>query len=229
MFSEASVVFPTIWKLNALKESYKYPPKIKDDWSYKEHISYTNLKSSTYKAYHSGDITSAPQGASEFIDIDMKSVIKHGGRYVVMLLLSYTSQNFINLPEVYSGWMIRKAPNSGEIYEPKTVQDKFDIASETRISIPLILDLVDRQVIWGDLALKSSPTFNNLENNLCGISLMGKSIVSLKKTNLHELFSLHIKAREGELVENRDAADLIFSVEDGITPFDSEKIMAEFI
>nr|CAA6829393.1 MAG: Cytoplasmic protein [uncultured Thiotrichaceae bacterium] len=41
-----------------------------DDGEMIERVSYTNLKSSKYRAHHSGDITSAPNGASEFIDID---------------------------------------------------------------------------------------------------------------------------------------------------------------
>ena len=50
------------------------------EWRYREHISYTNLRSESYRACHSGDITSAPEGACEFIDIDIPSVVAYGGR-----------------------------------------------------------------------------------------------------------------------------------------------------
>ncbi len=63
-----------------------------------EHISYTNLRSAQYKAFHSGDIVSAPKGACEFIDIDIESVLRYGGRYVVSYLNSFTLQPFCNLP-----------------------------------------------------------------------------------------------------------------------------------
>ena len=53
------------------------------DWRYVEHISYTNLKSEKYRAAHSGDIVTAPNGACEFIDLDIESVVRYGGRYVV--------------------------------------------------------------------------------------------------------------------------------------------------
>lgn len=49
-----------------------------------EQISYTNLRSSKYDACHSGDITDAPRGASEFIDISIDKAVKFGARYVVM-------------------------------------------------------------------------------------------------------------------------------------------------
>ena len=38
-------------------------------WGWMEHISYTKLRSIKYRAAHSGDITSAPDGACEFIDL----------------------------------------------------------------------------------------------------------------------------------------------------------------
>jgi stress response protein SCP2 len=199
------------------------------DWRYIEHISYTNLKSDKYQAAHSGDITSAPDGASEFIDIDIPSVLKFGGRYVVMSLNAYTDQPYCDLPECFAGWMIRQHPKSGEIYEPKTVQDKIDIAADTRICIPAILDLQDRQMIWCDLALASNPKFvNNIEGNEKGMVLMGQAMTNLQKPDLYALFSLHAEAR-GTRVADTATAQTIFSVQEGITPFDADIIMAEYL
>ena len=198
-------------------------------WQYVEHISYTNLKSEGYQAAHSGDITSAPNGACEFIDLDIESVVRHEGRYVVMSLLSYTGQPFCNLPECYAGWILRQEPESGEIFEPQTVQNKIDVAADTRICIPLILDLVERQIIWTDLALTRNPAwYNNIEGNQKGMTLMGKALTNLVKPNLYQLFHIHAIAR-GSLTPSVEEADTIFAVEQGITPFDMDVIMAEFL
>jgi len=200
-----------------------------NDWKYKEHISYTNLRSTTYKAAHSGDITSAPNGACEFIDIDIDSFVEYGGRYVVMNVLSFTNQPFTDMPECFAGWMMRQKPKSGEIFDPKTVQDKFDITADTRITIPVILDLVEREVIWADVALKSNPNYHvNVEGNKKGIAIMGKALTSLKKPTLGELFALHVEAR-GERVETVEEADLVISMDGDITPFDAETIMADYL
>jgi hypothetical protein len=86
------------------------------DWNYLEHIAYTNLKSAKYKAFHSGDIVSAPEGASEFIDLDLASIWQYGGRYIVASIFSFSRHPFANLPECFAGWMIRQDANSGEIY-----------------------------------------------------------------------------------------------------------------
>ncbi|MBB6019542.1 hypothetical protein HNR77_000603 [Paenibacillus sp. JGP012] len=199
------------------------------NWNYVEHISYTNLRSVKYKAVHSGDIVTAPYGASEFIDLHMPSIVNYGGRYVVTTLLSFTSHPYCNLPECFAGWMMRKKPGSGEIYEPSTVENKIDITADTQIAIPVILDLVERTIIWTDLALKRYPDYNNnVEGNQKGIVLMGKAMTTLRKPDLYNLFMLHAKAR-GELVDTKEQADTIYAVDEGVTPYDIEQIMAEYL
>lgn len=200
-----------------------------EDWEHIEHISYTNLKSAKYKAYHSGDIIEAPKGASEFIDIDLESIRKFGGRYIVFSINSFTCQPFSKIPECFMGFMNREYPNSGEIYEEKTVQNKIDITANTKICIPMIIDVIENKIIWTDIALTRVPYWcNNVEGNAKGMSLMGKSMTNLVKPNLYDLFKLNAIAR-GEIVTDEKDADVIFSVNKGITPFDTDEIMAEYI
>ncbi|HVX60835.1 MAG TPA: hypothetical protein VHC19_09540, partial [Pirellulales bacterium] len=149
-------------------------------------------------------------------------------RYVVMSLNSFTEQPYCDLPECFAGWMSRKHANSGEIFEPRAVQDKVDVAANTRICIPSILDLQNRQALWADIALRKQPRWNNVESNLSGVSLMLRALTSLVKTDLYALFDLHIKAR-GERTLDKNSADSVFAVRDGITPFDLDRIAAEFM
>ncbi|MNO06323.1 hypothetical protein D3C81_2280590 [compost metagenome] len=53
-------------------------------------------------------------------------------------------------------------------------------------------------------------------------------MTDLRKPDLYDLFNLHAKAR-GELADAANQADTIFSVEQGITPFDIELIMTEYV
>lgn len=150
------------------------------------------------------------KGASEFIDFDIPSVLKYGARYVVMTLLSYTDQPYKDLPECFTGWMVRQYPGSGETFEPSTVQDKVDITADTQISIPVILDLKERKLIWTDLSLTRDLTYDNtIEANQKGMILVGKALTNLVKPNLYDLFRLHIEAR-GELVQDIEEAESIF-------------------
>ena len=190
-------------------------------------VSYYNLKN--FGGHHSGDITDAPKGAAEFIDVDLSKMAGKGVRYVMMVVTSFTNQPFYELPECFAGWMAREKPNSGEIFEARTVQDKVDLASDTRYAIPVIFDLEGGEAIWCDLALRNYPTFNNIDNNLKGASLMLRSMLALNTPNLYQLFCLHAEAR-GERVDNREQASVTFSVDDGsVSAFDMEKISAEFL
>ena len=195
-------------------------------WEYLEHVSYTNLRSVKYHVLHSGDITSAPSPASEFIDIDMQSLLKYGARYLMMSISSFTRQAFSQMPDAFAGWMIRKEVQSGEIFEPSTVQDKFNLTADTRISVPMIFDLKERKMIWADLALKNYPNFrNNIESNYNNLQILSKSIVSLQKATLFDLFSLHAEARG---TPDDEEPDIVFSVENG-TPFELEKIIGDYL
>ena len=197
-----------------------------DAFEYVDVLSYYNLEG--FGGVHSGDIVDAPEGASEFIDVSLDKVREGGVRYIVMSLNSYTQQPYIELPECFAGWMARQEAGSGEIFEPKTVTDRLDITADTRIALPLVIDVVDKKVIWCDIALRNNPNwYNNVEGNKRGINVSMRSLVDLKKLNLYELFVLHAQAR-GELVESAAEADTVFSVENE-TPFRLEEIASAYM
>ena len=191
-------------------------------------IAYYNIKE--FDAYHSGDITSAPNGASEFIDINIEAFLKENIRYLVMNLNSFTAQAYCNLPICFAGFMMREKPNSGEIFEAKTVEHKFDISADSTIAIPLIIDLEKRAVIWTDLSLKQEMnSVNNVHNNLSSLSLMVKAMTeNWTKPNLYDLLKLHRKAR-GERVENLEEANTIFAETQGIKPSDIDVLISQYL
>lgn len=208
-----------------------------ENWNFIEHISYTNLRSFAFNAYHSGDIVNGGpangDGVTEFLDVDINSVVEYGVRYIVYQVYSFTHQKYSDMPHAMFGWMSRKDVNSGEIYEPKTVEQKMDLASESVVCIPAIFDCVNREFIWCDMNLSlngyhSNFGGNNVESNLHGVAATCYSVVNMKKTNLYELICMHISAR-GVQVSNKEDADVIFDIDSGITPFDTEIFMSEFI
>ena len=200
-----------------------------DDWKRLADVAYYNLKE--WGSAHSGDITSAPEGAAEFIDIHMPTLREKGVRYVSMVFYSYTQQAFKDLPECFAGWMARQKVQSGEIFEGRTVQNKIDIAGDTTVNIPLFIDLQERQVVWADIALKSRGPINNSRKNGESLVLMGKAVTGLVKPTLYDLFDMHAEARgTARCTESaRNDADTVFSLHDGITPFDANRIMSEFM
>lgn len=208
-----------------------------ENWKYIEHVSYTNLRAERYKACHSGDIIdggpASGAGVSEFLDVDIDSVVECGSRYIVYQVYNYTKQKYADIPNVKFGWMAREDVNSGEIYEPRTVEQKMDLAAQSTVSIPVIFDCVEREVIWCDmnLSLNGSRTHcggNNLESNLLPVAAACYSMVHIARPNLYDLIDLHIRAR-GQRADDKKDADVIFDLESGITPFDTEVFMGEYL
>lgn len=197
-----------------------------EGFTFIDQITYYNLR--TYGGHHSGDIVDAPEGASEFIDVDVARFRQRNVRYVAMVLNSYTTQPYVELPECFAGWMARSRPKSGEIFEARTVQDRLDLTADTTIAMPVLFDLEDRKVIWCDMALRRHPSFhNNVAANQSGIALTLRSMTEMSRPNLYDLFRLHAQAR-GTRVDSPEGADTVFSVA-ADTPFQLERIAAEFM
>lgn len=197
------------------------------DWNKTAHISFTNYEGDG--CTHSGDIQSAPKGAAEFIDINKSTCLENGVRYIAMNIYAFTEQPFVEMPECFAGIMGRKSSKSGEIFEPKTVKQKFDVGADTCCAIPLILDLVENKMIWCDLSLKSNARRSiMIESNVNNVRLMCKALSKFVdfKTTIYELLELHIKAR-GILVENKKDADLVFS--EKTIPTQLDDIMANYL
>jgi len=198
-----------------------------ESWGYRGHISWTALRD--LGCYHSGDITSAPNGACEFIDLSLDTIVKSGTRYALPALLSYSGQKFSEF-ECFCGWMEREQPESGEIFEPKTVEQRIDLSAETKLIVPAVIDLVERQVTWADIALRNQRALHNtVEANGVNLATMGQAMMDLRKPNLGELFLCHVEGRGGELVDSLEEADVVFSPTEGVTPYDVDEIVANWI
>lgn len=189
-----------------------------ENWKYLSHISYTNLRDYGMRCYHSGDITDGGSvdgnGVAEFLDTDIESVVKAGGRYIVYQVYSFTLQKFSELPHASFGWMEREDCNSGEIFEPTTVAQKMDLSSDSTVCIPVIFDCVEKEIIWCDMNLSinqlSRHSANNLENNFNAATATCYAMANMNKVDMYYLAYLHAMAR-GELVATIEEADIIFS------------------
>ncbi len=208
------------------------------------HVSYTKLQNGY--AVHSGDVTNAPDGASEFIDIDIHDALSRDIRYVVMNVLVYSGENFSDHKKCYAGWMTRSLPQSNEIYEPRTVENKIDITTNTKNIIPMVFDLESREMIWCDIipSRRRKKIPNNVENNQASIEQVLQSIISLNgRPTLYNLMLIHAQARgvvindDNEIIKDMnpkdmvesDVIDTVFSLNYGITPRDINLINSEYL
>lgn len=231
--SDATAVRAFIWWTNTAKDNGWDEGRVDidlsaaiydSDWNYVEHISYTRLRSGKMKAFHSGDITNGGslngKGVAEFIDVDIDAVAENG-RYIVFQVYNFTGQNYSTLENCRFGWMEREDVQSGEIFEPTTVNMVMDVNAEGKTAIPVIFDCVERKFIWCDMNLGIDSSHRggiNLESNISGVTATCYAMTHLNKPNLYDLAMLNAMAR-GTVVGSRNEADIIFS-NDTTVPFE---------
>ena len=120
--------------------------------------------------------------------------------------------------------MERNDLNSGEVFEPSTVQNKIDLTGNTMCMIPMVFDLLKKEVVWMDMALTTQFYFSrNTANNIHGVALSVKGIVEGHKPQMYDLIQMNAKAR-GTITEDRNDADIIFDTD---TTKPIEKVIVE--
>ncbi len=177
-------------------------------------IAYYNLRE--VGGYHSGDITSAPNGASEFIDVHVPTVRKvySNARYIAMSGIVYTGQPFNVIPESKAGFMVRKGDaQKGEIFDARTVETAFTITSPTRSATPIVFDLVTGEAVWLDLASNVTRAAYNA-SHISGSGSLLAFAMNKKYVTVPELLAFHVEARADELVDSAEEADTVI---DGTT------------
>jgi stress response protein SCP2 len=207
-------------------------------FNYMTHCSFTNLREQGLT--HSGDITSAPNGACEFIDIDFNE-LPEGAAYVALLAYAYTAQNFADMPEAYLGWMVRADGQSGSVYDARTVRQKVDLATAGQRVLVGYVDVARRQFVWADLVLPARCSgFNAIETSSDMTSLLARGIVKPLRPTLGALLTDHAAAR-GELVATPEEADIVFTSQlpgavapakagqAVVTAYDAEALIADYL
>lgn len=105
------------------------------------------------KAIHSGDRRqSGPNGAVEYVDFDVSACLENGYRYAIVCVHSYSNHKFSEMENAFCGVMIRDG-ETGEQFDPRTVQERFDLTSEAKALIGVVIDLYSRTIISVDTAI----------------------------------------------------------------------------
>lgn len=167
---------------------------------------------------HSGDITDggpkAGKGVCEYIDLDMKQLKDNGYRYVRCHVNSFTGQPFNELNCKF-GWMERSELNKSQQFDIKAVKQKSELSSNSLGVNTVILDTYKGQILWLD-----SPDFNiKTANNIGSRStqeMMGYLLDKYgqgDRMDMKTLAEIAVEANGGELTEDRQAADVLFTVE----------------
>lgn len=154
------------------------------------HISYTDIKNRY--GCSSGDITSAPKGASEFIEINLQSTPAQA-RYIVPSVNVYGGEGFHEVEESFFGFMTRSIGQEGLPYDPTTVKYKSELRGKNRVATPLAFVKVEDDswyAKWMNLYLSGDPRYNRVEENKATSSLVTKSIIQREYLAMDYLTSM---------------------------------------
>ena len=194
---------------------------VSEDFTRTEQIAYYNLRSTA--AVHSGDLTSAPDGAAEFIDVTLAEALRQGWRYAIMTVHSFSHHRLSEVPECWAGAMARGAdPQGGEVFEASTVMQRLDLVSPTFNATPFVIDLAERRLIWWDLPVGvGEHQVANLDRSSNRVLAHLLDLLEGRRMPLAHLLGLLADV----VVKNPDEADLVFG-KGGILPWQTERILA---
>jgi hypothetical protein len=177
------------WKQRERRTDYDLSVLLLDeDFTLDGQVSWTNLRD--IGAVHSGDIVEAPDGASEFIDIDLAGV---RARYLVPLVHIYAGEGFTEVEEALFGYMEREAEQQGRPFEARTVRMKSGLTGTGRVALPLAFARTGDggwSAHWLHLYTTGWPNFNAVENSLWSASHLTRSILHRRYLRLSYLLDL---------------------------------------
>ncbi|MFJ3668735.1 MXAN_6230/SCO0854 family RING domain-containing protein [Streptomyces sp. NPDC090106] len=137
------------------------------EWAFAGLCDYTNLVHEGRSAVHSGDLVSAPapDGATEYVDLDLGALAGLGVRFALPVVFSFNDVAFEELLDAFAGFMT--LPSAAEedrdaSYDPRTVRQRYDLVGDSRVHVPMLVDLERRTFLWTDLHLPADEGFHSL-------------------------------------------------------------------
>ncbi|MDT0568099.1 TerD family protein [Streptomyces sp. DSM 3412] len=160
-------------------------------------LSYTSL--TAVGGRHSGDVTEAPDGASEFIELSLDRV---RGTFIVPQVNIYAGEGFEEVEESFFGFMVRDAAQKGRPFEPRTVRMKSELRGVGRVALPLAFRRGEDgrwRAKWLHLYLKGISSANRVEENQASVSRVVRAVVEREQLTVGYLIDL--MTREGTVMD----------------------------
>ncbi|MFD4872658.1 hypothetical protein ACFWOB_04735 [Streptomyces sp. NPDC058420] len=158
------------------------------DYSTHSWLSYTAL--TEVEGEHSGDITEAPDGASEFINLRLGAV---RGAFVVPQVNIFAGEGFEEVEESFFGFMLREDEQQGRPFEPRTVRMKSELRGTGRVALPLVFLRGEDgtwRAKWLHLYLRGTPSANRVEQNRVTVANLLRGIVEREQLTVRHLVEL---------------------------------------
>lgn len=203
-----------------------------NEFQYQEQVSWQSLRAGRDNdgilAVHSIDVTYAPNGGEEYIDINRAKAKEYceekGYRYIAIMNVVFSGPSFNSMDNTFTGMMAIENPEIGDVFKPNAVAIKSVIKSGCA-NLAFLYDILTDEVILvnSDVSPEGKSrcrgiTFSSVASevfNACN------AIMSLEKFNLYDYFKTLVEVTGGTIVEDKKDAEVILD-EDGIDIFDDE-------
>ncbi|MFD6293013.1 hypothetical protein [Streptomyces sp. NPDC060205] len=181
--------FFVYWKETGRRTDYDLSALLLNaDYSTQSWLSYTSL--TVAGAEHSGDVTEAPEGASEFINVSLGRV---RSTLVVPQVNIFTGEGFDEAAESFFGFMLRDGEQKGRPFEPRTVRMKSELRGAGRVALPLVFRREDDgrwRAKWLHLYLKGISSANRVEENQVSVAKLVRALVQREQLTVRYLVEL---------------------------------------
>lgn len=169
-------------------------------------VSYYSPKLESVGGVHSGDRrSSGKDGAVEYIDFNVSSAKAADVRYAVMVVNSYSGHTF-NMPGLTAFCGMMERDGTGKVFDPRTVTTRFNLTSESRDNVPVVIDLMTCEATVVDRAC-GSVRLDNLETLQHDVIDITKYAIALRGLTVSEM----VRFRYPSIVTKPEQADVIIS------------------
>ncbi|WP_437100181.1 hypothetical protein [Streptomyces sp. enrichment culture] len=181
--------FFVYWKQTERRTDYDLSALLLNpDYSTDSWLSYTSL--GAVGGRHSGDVTEAPDGASEFIDLTLDQV---RAAFIAPQVNIFAGEGFEEVAESFFGFMLREGEQKGRPFEPRTVRMKSELRGAGRVALPLVFRREDDgrwHAKWLHLYLRGISSANRVEENQASVSTVVRAVVEREYLTVRYLVGL---------------------------------------
>lgn len=149
---------------------------VSHDFTRSDFVSWQGYHSTDGAVTYSGDITSAPDGATEFISVQLDRMSLP---IIIPQVHIYSGEGFGEAAEAFFGYMLRGSSQRGAPFEAATVRMKSDLRGNGRVALPLAFIRGEDghwRAKWLHFYLRGRPSMNVVQDHKPTTGLLTRTV-----------------------------------------------------
>jgi hypothetical protein len=170
--------FFVYWRQQSRRTDYDLSAlMVTADFARGDFVSWQAYQSADAAVTYSGDVTDAPDGATEFISCDLRRMSMP---VVIPQVNIYSGEAFDEAAEAFFGYMLRGSAQRGAPFEAATVRMKSDLRGSGRVALPLAFLRGEDgrwRAKWLHFYLKGRASMNVVQDSRLSTSLLARTVI----------------------------------------------------